>query len=141
MLELGFPHLLGTSLSPRLQLLIMECTPADISHMSREWKQCPSCRSSMVDHGKLIVSNAGPSSGVKSCIKDAVRNKFCVMPLLRKIAERDNWKLFTLKDVQKEKLVFCNMLVVFYLYSLVRSTLLLGFLSAHKRFIFLVRGP
>lgn len=92
----------------------MEFIPADVRHVSREWKQCPSCRSTMVDHGKLVISHAGPEITVKSCIKDAVRNKFCLMPVLHKIAESYNWKLFTLKAVQKEKLVFCNMLMIFY---------------------------
>ena len=67
----------------------------------------------MVDHKKLIVSHDGPSVGVKSCIKDAVRNKFCLIPLLRKIAERANWKLFSLKVVQKELLVFAT--IMFFL--------------------------
>jgi len=120
MLKLGFFHLLGTSLSPLLP--IMELLPADIRHMSREWKKCPSCRSTMVDHGKLVISHAGPETGVKSCIKDAVRNKFCLMPVLRKIAESYTWKIFTLKDVQKEKLVFCNMIMIFYSVLVVNLT-------------------
>ena len=97
-----------------LKFETMSNGPACVRHIFREWKNCPSCRSNMVDHKKLVVSHEGPEIGVKSCIKDAVRNKFCLIPLLQQISQRANWKLFTLKDVQAELLVFATNIFLFW---------------------------
>ncbi len=85
--------------------LLASSAPADLHHISRVWLKCLSARSSGVEQGKLLVSHAGPNASIKNCIKDAVRNKFVLTPVLEKIVERDNCKLFTLKDAQAEQLV------------------------------------
>ena len=77
---------------------------ADITNVWREWRENPSCRSTAIDHGGLIVSHLGIGKPVKTCIRDAVRNKFALMPCLKAMANTEAFKLFQVGDAQRESL-------------------------------------
>ena len=68
----------------------------------------------MIDHGHLIVSHLGPGKPLKTCIKDAVRNKFAISPCLSSMAAHKDQKLFALKEAQRELLdcEWCNLSIL-----------------------------
>ena len=65
-------------------------------------------RSTAIDHGCLLVSHLGSKQPLRACIKDAVRNKYSLIPCLKIIAETEDFKLFGVKDAQRELLAFAK---------------------------------
>ena len=99
--------------------------PAVITNVWREWKDQPACRSTAIDHGHLIVSHLGIGKPLKTCIRDAVRNKFALMPCLKAMAETNDFTLFGIQEAQRESLI-CSVIIQFLLFhSLVTK---LGFI-------------
>ena len=77
---------------------------AEIRNVWRTWKDEPAVRSTVIDNGGLIVSHLGPGKPLKACIKDAVRNKYALIPCLKIIAATADFNLFNVKDAGREPL-------------------------------------
>eukprot|EP00435_Cladocopium_sp_Y103_P038532 s906_g10.t1 len=82
--------------------------PADISGVWKTWINEPAVRSTAIDHGCLIVSHLGAGHALRTCIKDAVRNKYSLTPCLKIMAQTEDFKLFGVKDAQREPLAFAK---------------------------------
>lgn len=76
--------------------------PANILNMWRKWKAETAVKSTAIEHGQLMVSAGGKGHDVKATIKDAVRNKYALIPVLECVSKSDTFKLFPLKDAQRE---------------------------------------
>ena len=82
--------------------------PADITGVWRTWRAEAAVRSTAIDHGCVIVSHLGAGQPLRTCIKDAVRNKYSLIPCLKIIAQTEDFKLFGVKDAQREPLAFAK---------------------------------
>lgn len=99
--------------------------PADITNVWRQWKAQPACRSTAIDHGHLLVSHRGIAQPLKTCIRDAVRNKFALMPCLKAMAETDDFKLFGIQEAQRESLICSGLKKKLFSHSLVTKLALI----------------
>ena len=78
----------------------------NIENVYREWKANPAVRKVIIARDRMFESWKGPSDGVKFGIKDAVHNRFVLIPLLEKLSVTPGLKLPSVKSLAREILGF-----------------------------------